>query len=149
MSSLFDAGQNAAALQRIETLHAEARPLWGEMGPAQMLAHCSVGLELAMGRRTMKRMLLGRILGGLVKRGALGEKPFRKGLPTAPDFVVRNERDFDAEKARLQGLVQAFQAGGAAVLTQAPHPFFGSMTPEQWDVLMWKHLDHHLSQFDV
>ena len=35
------------------------------------------------------------------------------------------------------------------VVTQDPHPFFGRMTGEEWDRLLWKHLDHHLRQFGV
>jgi hypothetical protein len=35
------------------------------------------------------------------------------------------------------------------VLTSAPHPFFGPMTQQEWETLMWKHLDHHLRQFGV
>ena len=28
-----------------------------------------------------------------------------------------------------------------------PHSFFGRLTPEEWAVLMYKHVDHHLRQF--
>jgi hypothetical protein len=27
------------------------------------------------------------------------------------------------------------------------HPTFGPMTGRDWDVLVWRHLDHHLRQF--
>jgi Protein of unknown function (DUF1569) len=27
------------------------------------------------------------------------------------------------------------------------HPFWGKMTYEDWNKLMWKHMDHHLKQF--
>ena len=30
-----------------------------------------------------------------------------------------------------------------------PHPVFGSFTPEQWGQMQYKHLDHHLRQFNV
>ena len=149
MSSLFDAATADAALQRIQDLSPDAAPQWGTMGPAQMLAHCAVGLELATGQREMKRMFMGRILGGIVKKVALSPKPFKQGLPTGPDFLVKDERDFDAEQERLLALVRAFQEGGTAGVTSVPHPFFGKMSPEQWDFLMWKHLDHHLGQFGV
>ncbi len=29
------------------------------------------------------------------------------------------------------------------------HPLFGKLTPEQWGKSIYKHLDHHLQQFDV
>jgi hypothetical protein len=29
------------------------------------------------------------------------------------------------------------------------HPFFGPMTAEEWGIISYKHLDHHLKQFGV
>jgi transposase InsO family protein len=53
------------------------------------------------------------------------------------------------ERDRLSGLIDKFAAGGAAGCTRNPHSFFGKMTPEEWAILMYKHLDHHLRQFGV
>ena len=39
--------------------------------------------------------------------------------------------------------------GGPGVCTNHPHSFFGRLVPEEWAVLMYKHLDHHLRQFGV
>ena len=30
-----------------------------------------------------------------------------------------------------------------------PHTFFGSLTADEWSLLMYKHLDHHLTQFSA
>ena len=147
MNSLLDATENEATLARIQALRADTKPQFGSMGPAQMLAHCCVGFELASGKRTMKRMLMGRILGGFAKKVALGPKPFKQGLPTAPAFIVRDDRDFTTEQTRLATLVRDFAAGGADAITRELHPFFGRMTSADWDLLMWKHVDHHLRQF--
>jgi len=53
------------------------------------------------------------------------------------------------ERERLSGLIDKFAAGGAAGCTKNPHSFFGRLTPEEWAILMYKHLDHHLRQFGV
>jgi len=50
---------------------------------------------------------------------------------------------------RLAGLIDRFAAGGPAGCTQHPHSFFGPLTPDEWAILMYKHLDHHLRQFGV
>jgi len=147
VKSLLDTAENEAVLARIQALSADTKPQFGTMGPAQMLAHCCVGFELASGQKTMKRMFLGRILGGFAKKVALGPKPFKQGLPTAPAFIVRDERDFATEQTRLTTLVRDLAAGGAEAITRELHPFFGRMTPADWDLLMWKHVDHHLGQF--
>jgi hypothetical protein len=44
-------------------------------------------------------------------------------------------------------LIDRFAAAGPAGCTAHPHAFFGSLAPDQWAILMYKHLDHHLRQF--
>ena len=53
------------------------------------------------------------------------------------------------EKKRLAALVERFSKGGRAGCTTHPHPFFGALTPDDWGVLTYKHLDHHLRQFGL
>lgn len=63
-------------------------------------------------------------------------------------FIVQDERELEAERARLLGLIDRFAAGPQAC-TRHPHSFFGKMQPDEWATLMYKHLDHHLRQFSV
>ncbi len=105
---------------------------------------------MALGDLRPPRVLIGRLIGPLVKRLALGnDAPFRPNSPTAPALVVSDARDLEQERTRLAGLIDRFAAGGAAGCSTHPHPFFGRLTPEQWAELMYKHLDHHLRQFGV
>jgi hypothetical protein len=71
----------------------------------------------------------------------------KRNSPTAPFLIVHEEPEFIAERARLSTLVDRFANGGPTTCTTHPHTFFGSMTPEQWAILMYKHVDHHLRQF--
>ena len=89
---------------------------------------------------------MGRLVKPLVFRN---EDPLRKNSPTATGLIVADERDLGQERDRLSGLIDKFAAGGAGGCTRNPHSFFGEMTPEQWAILMYKHLDHHLRQFGV
>jgi hypothetical protein len=77
------------------------------------------------------------------------DEPMRRGSPTAPDMLVTDERDFETERHRLRGLIDRFAAAGPHGCTNQPHSFFGHLTAEQWAVLMYKHIDHHLRQFGV
>jgi uncharacterized protein DUF1569 len=119
------------------------------MNSAQMLAHCSLGLEMAAGEIRPPRALVGRILGPVIKPMAFrDEEPMRRNSPTSKELVVIGEdRDFEAERKRLGELIDRFVAAGATGCTSHPHAFFGSLTPDEWAVLMYKHLDHHLRQF--
>lgn len=147
MPSLFVPADLDALLARFRGLSPSGKARWGKMDAAQMLAHVNVALHAALGDTKEKRVLLGYLFGGLAKRGALGEKPFGKGLPTAKSYVIRDPRDFGKEQAEALALVERLGRGGPAAITPHPHPFFGPLTRTEWDVLVWKHLDHHLRQF--
>lgn len=147
MKTLFDAADRSSLVARINALDAAAARQWGKMDPAQMLCHCGRALETATGDRPMKQKFIGKILGPLVRKSALGEKPFGKSSPTDPTFVVADTRDFAAEKARLLALIDRFAQRDAAAVGKETHAFFGKLTGEEWGELMYKHIDHHLRQF--
>ncbi len=133
---------------RLTALTPASQRRWGTMGPAQALAHCSGGLEMAVGDQVPPRLLLGRLIGRVIKRLVLGDDtPMRRNSPTVQALKVRDERDLDRERERLCGLLDRFTAAGPAGCTTHPHSFFGRLTPDEWAVLMYKHLDHHLRQF--
>jgi hypothetical protein len=146
---MFDGAVVDEVKGRLERLGPESERRWGKMSVAQMLAHCSVSLEWAVGDRVPEKMpLLVRVLGRVIKPMALrGASQMRKNSPTAKELIVADERDLGAERERLSGLIDRFAAGGAAGCTGNSHSFFGKMTPEEWAILTYKHLDHHLRQF--
>jgi hypothetical protein len=150
MKNLFDAATAEEVKARLGRLAPNSARLWGKMTAAQAVAHCSLGLEMALGDRKPQRMPVGRILGWIVKPMALGnEEPMRRNSPTMKELVVRDERDLGRERERLRGLIDRFAAAGPAGCTGHPHSFFGRLTPGEWAELMYKHLDHHLRQFGV
>jgi hypothetical protein len=150
MKNLFEAARVEEVKERMAQLRPDSERLWGKMNPAQALAHCSRGIELAVGDRIPPRLLLGRIIGRMVKPMALGnDEPMRRNSPTVKDLVVQDERDLGTERERLCGLIDRFAAAGPEGCTTHPHSFFGRLTPEEWATLMYKHLDHHLRQFGV
>jgi hypothetical protein len=131
-------------------LRPDSERLWGRMSAAQAVAHCSAGLELASGDRLPPRLFFESIIGWLIKPLALGnDKPMRRNSPTVEGLVVTDDRDLGKEQERLRGLIDRFAASGPAGCTKHPHSFFGRLTPEEWAILMYKHLDHHLRQFGV
>ena len=150
MKNLFEAAWVEEVKERMAQLRPDSERLWGTMNPAQALAHCSRGIELAVGERIPPRLLLGRIIGRMVKPMALGnDEPMRRNSPTVKGLVVQDERDLVVERQRLRELIDRFVAGGPGGCTKHPHSFFGRLTPEEWATLMYKHLDHHLRQFGV
>jgi transposase InsO family protein len=150
MKNLFEATSVHEVKERIGLLKPDSERLWGTMNAPQAVAHCSAGLELALGHKTPPRVFAGRLFGLIVKPLALrDDEPMRRNSPTVRDLVVRDERDLGTERERLLALIDRFAAAGPAGCTTHPHAFFGRLTPEEWAILMYKHLDHHLRQFGV
>lgn len=150
MQSLFKPGDNAQIVSRINLLtpHQEAR--WGKMNVSQMLLHCQKPLEVAFGETKPKRTFISFLLGRIVKKKLT--KPavrFSKSLPTYKSFIIRDQPDFEGARKKLIHLVTKFSTIGPTGITKDAHPVFGKLAPHEWDVLQWKHLDHHLSQFGV
>ena len=105
---------------------------------------------MGLGEIRPRRVLVGRLIGPVIKPKVVGnDEPLRRNSPTVGELVIRDERDLDVERVRLCSLIDKFVSGGASVCTTHPHPFFGPLTPSEWAVLMYKHLDHHLHQFGV
>ena len=149
MSSLFHPADRDAIAQRLACLEPTTPRLWGRMDPAQMLAHCALGLEAATGDRPMKQVFLGKLLAPLIRSRALGEKPWQKNGPTSPVLVVADARDLETERIRLATLLDRFVRRGPEAASRETHGFFGRLSGEEWGRLMHKHLDHHLRQFGV
>ena len=57
MKNLFDVHTSDQVKERIAHLSPESAGLWGKMNAAQAVAHCSAGLELALGDKVPPRLL--------------------------------------------------------------------------------------------
>jgi hypothetical protein len=150
MKNLFEAATAQEVKERIARLGPKSERQWGRMTASQAMAHCSSGMEWAVGDNLPPRMLLGRIIGPIAKSQLLkDEKPMGRNVPTAKSLVVSDDRDLAKECERLSALIERFCTGGPTGCTKHPHTFFGKLEPEEWAQLMYKHVDHHLRQFGV
>lgn len=149
IKNLFETTAYEEIIQRLHQLTPGSQRQWGKMTVSQMLAHCKAAFRVPLTEKPLPRMLIGRLLGWAFRKKLYDDVPWKKGLPTSPEFRVRDDRDFDREKTELLELINRFYTAGPGVAGKYPHPVFGSFTPEQWGKMMWKHLDHHLRQFGV
>jgi hypothetical protein len=147
MESIYDKSSYDSVMKRLESLPSTATAKWGKMSAAQMLAHCIATYKYAMLDEEKPRMMAGRLMGWMFKKKLYSDDLYKPGLPTSPDFVVKDERNFDKEKAALIAVTKKFHEAGPGGYGKYPHPFFGKFTTDQWGKMMWKHLDHHLRQF--
>ena len=149
VKNLFDKTAFTEIVERMNRLTPESQRQWGKMSVSQMLAHCKEAFKVPLSNKPIPRMFIGRLVGWLAKSKLYNESPWGRNLPTAPSFLIKDEREFNKEKNELLELVTRFYQGGPDNIGRYPHPFFGRLTKEQWGKGMWKHLDHHLNQFGV
>ena len=149
MRNLFNEPDVAVLLRKIDKLTPASKEEWGGMNISQKLAHCHISMETARGKHNMSRAFIGRIIGPIIKKQVLGDKPFRKNSPTDKSYIFPDNLDFEVQKAKAKASIVMFFEGGATKCTRHPHPFFGKLSPEEWAIFQWKHLDHHLRQFGV
>lgn len=148
MKSLFNVNDVQEFIERINSVKANSKPLWGKMNAAQVMAHCTAPLKMAHGEIKGKRGLISFLFGKSAKKKFIKpEVAFSKNLPTDPKFIFPTANEFEKERQLLIAKLNEFAQKGKAGITTEPHSFFGTMSPEEWDIIQSKHLDHHLRQF--
>ena len=147
MKTLFDPAAFEEIVRRLDSLQAGSARQWGKMTVSQMLEHTARVLEMASGKVQRPQLAIGKMIGWAFRKNFLGPEPFRKNAPTGTDYVVRDEPDLEASRARVKSLLAEFHVMGEAGCDGNVHRFFGKMSGHEWGVTQYKHLDHHLRQF--
>jgi Protein of unknown function (DUF1569) len=151
MKNLFDPALAEEVKQRIMHLRPDSERQWGKTPIALVLAHCTSGLQMAMGEINPKRAPFpANVIGPLIKPLVFGnDKPMRRNSPSTPELFTADptQCEFEHEREQLIKAIDRFVSTGEACCSRHPHPFFGPLKPDQWAILMYKHIDHHLLQF--
>lgn len=121
------------------------------MDVCQMLTHCDLVLQVALRKIELPRIhLLFETIGILTK---LEMYVFNNGIPrnmpTFQKLIVNFECDFDESKTNLLKTLEEFREACENRKLPDSHRLFGNMTEKDWEFLEYKHLDHHLKQFNV
>ncbi|MDQ6472999.1 DUF1569 domain-containing protein [Flavobacterium sp. LHD-80] len=150
MQNIFQKEDCDQFINRINGLTTDSKGLWGKMSVAQMLAHCNVTYEMVYDNIHPKpNGFMKFILKLLAKKTVIGDKPYSRNIGTAPQFIIKNDRNFEIEKSRLIAYInRTLEAGKSSFEGKESHSF-GPLTSDEWNIMFAKHLDHHLSQFGV
>jgi hypothetical protein len=150
LPNIFKKDVSDAIVQRINQLTSTTQPNWGKMSVAQMLAHCCVTYEMVYEDKHPKpNFFMGLIIKMFVKKTVTNEVPYKHNNPTAPQFLIKETKNFDAEKARLIAFINKTQQMGENHFDGKESNSFGNMNKTEWNNMFYKHLDHHLRQFGV
>lgn len=146
--NLYKQEVHKECLDRIDQISQDTQPQWGKMSAAQMFAHCAEIQEVTNGRELKGTPFIVKLFKGFIKKMVLSEKPYPKSTQTHPQYKQHNDKDFEEEKARLKKALQNF-VDNESRAEEIKHTLFGTMSREEKEWAMYKHLDHHLTQFGV
>ena len=141
-------------INRLQSLSGEAVGAWGKMNGQQMVEHVSGFFQVSNGKIIFPLITPAGLL-PKYKEFLLSDKPFRENTK-APGNVVPEEpvqiRNTSMEEAinELKNEVSDF----ITYFTKHPgsktvHPVFGELDFEEWVLLHYKHVTHHLKQFEL
>lgn len=150
MQNVFKSEDCEIFINRINQLKTDSQPLWGKMSVDQMLAHCNVTYEMVYDTIHKRPNAFVRfLLKTLAKKAVVGDTPYAKNIKTAPQFIIKGNKDFHLEKNRLINYINKTQELGENEFEGKESLSFGKLSFKEWNNMFAKHLDHHLSQFGV
>ena len=147
MKTLWDRSTRQALQTRFGTIEAGARPSWGKMSAPEMVSHVAESLRMAIGELPCAPKN-GPLRRWPLKQLVIYWLPWPKGVPTAPELLARRPMSWRGDLGELAGLIERVGSRGADG-PFADHPAFGRLTGRAWGVLIHRHLDHHLRQFNA
>jgi hypothetical protein len=149
VKSVFDNSISAELCSRIAQLSETSRSQWGKMNVSQMIKHCILWNEMALGKTKYKQVFIGRLFGKMALRSMIkDDRPVQRNMGTLPELIV-SETSGDLELAKKQWIASIEEYGHLSDDHKFVHSFFGELNKEQTGLLAYKHTDHHLRQFGV
>ncbi|MEO5646082.1 MAG: DUF1569 domain-containing protein [Candidatus Paceibacterota bacterium] len=148
MKTLLDTSTRDELIARIRNVNERSAAQWGKMNVSQMLKHCTIADELYLGKTTYKQNFFGKLFGQMAMKNLLkDEKPLGRNTPTIPQLKnLESDSNIEVDQNRLIDSVQEYEHFSRQLIV---HPFFGNMTREQIGMMAYKHIDHHLRQFNA
>jgi hypothetical protein len=134
---------------RLQSVNREDLPRWGKMSVDQMICHLRDSYRVGLGEKKVAMVATPvprSVMKWLALRAPVRWRPGFKSAPeVAQDVDGTRPVEFESDRVALLAVVEQF----CCVLQEpcAPHPFFGSMTANDWWRWGYLHTDHHLRQF--
>jgi hypothetical protein len=145
MPSLLTPADRDAILGRLRRLQPPQQALWGRFTAPEMVCHLADQLRVALGDLPTRRH--DNVVSRTILRWLVVYSPMqapRGKVQTAPEMLTTAPSGWAEDVRTVDTLVHRL----ATTPTSAVHPFFGPLSHGEWGRLAWKHLDHHLRQFD-
>jgi hypothetical protein len=150
MKSIFEKEVREELIQRIAKLSDSSAASWGKMNVYQMIVHCIKTEEMYLRITSYKRLFIGRIFGQMsLKSLVKDDAHFKRNEPTHPTFKITDNGYISSISEKWISLIRQFDNKTESDYEDFSHPFFGKMSYEQVGHYNYKHIDHHLRQFNL
>ena len=138
----------------LKNLQGDTNGKWGKMNAQQMVEHVAAFFNISAGKLKFELVTPVEHL-SKYKEFLLSDKEFRENTK-APDSVIGEE----AQPLRYANMEQALEKLQQSIKTfedyfkddklkTTLHPVFGELNFEEWVLLHYKHIAHHLRQFGL
>ena len=135
-------------------LQSDTPALWGKMNAQQMVEHVKAFFDVSTQKLKFDLVTSEEQLPAY-KDFLLSEKVFRENTPAplsviGPDTLPLRYPDLETAKEKLKKSIIEFKElfSKKNELTTL-HPVFGWLNYEEWILLHYKHVQHHLKQFSL
>jgi hypothetical protein len=149
MKSLFEESVYNEIIDRLAKLKSETPRQWGKMDATLMVKHCNLVLSSSLGTAPRKRALMSYLFRKMAKKQYVYKSIYKKNGYTAPAFIVTSANELNSERTSLIQSIDQFRKAGEKAYENRLHAFFGRLTAEEWGMLQYNHLNHHLTQFGL
>ena len=149
MKSLFEDSVYQEIQERLNLLKADSPRQWGKMDAAAMVKHCNLVLSASIGPAPRKRALMSYLFRKVAKKQYVYRSVYKKNGYTAPNFIVTKGGDLSTNREALIAKINQFRKAGEKEYDNRLHAFFGRLTAQEWGMLQYNHLNHHLTQFGL
>lgn len=138
----------------LQQLHADAMPKWGKMNAQQMVEHLVDFINLSVDKIHFPLAVPEEDL-PKYKAFLMSEKPFREN--TKAPATVLGENPLPIKLDSVESAIHQLQIAVSdffSFFAENPdkktlHPAFGWLNNEEWLMLHFKHISHHLRQFEL
>jgi len=146
MRSIWNEQARTDIIARIGDLKPDNERRWGKMDCPTMVGHCADGLRMTLGERDLGPPR-GPYRFAPIRYLMIHVVPWPKGKAKAP-VEPRPRQPGEWEDCR-DDLLQLIDRAVRTPVEEfgKTHFLFGRMSHHDWGVLVYRHLDHHLTQF--
>ncbi len=147
--SLLDRRSANEIVTRVSLLTPDNTHQWGTMNVNEMLLHCNLcNRQIMEEKRGNNKTTAGQFLLRIL---ALYIAPhFKKNIQSEQRHITQGKTGhlhFEQLRKDFITIIQQFPVNNKSLTLT--HPAFGNISTREWGIAAYKHMDHHLRQFNV